>query len=450
MHTTIPKGKRWRTRWRMVAGLVGVAVGVSACTGPDGTSTATTTVDHPCTVGVAFDPPRDFDLACAVSLSEDEALHGRLDGTTFYSVTGSALHAIDLVDPQQSWSVSLTDPDQDYLRRPFLLAGTVVVMTGEEYKGDDPSTNYTVNITGISTSTRDVSWERSVPVYSDRWPASIPEMWFSLGATEHDGELLIALGDGVDPLTLLLDPSTGEVRWTSDVTVGATATGQYAIAARGYLDWVILDLLTGQVVRPLVDVSSFGSNHYVGISRYVVDPDGDESHISVLVRGSYASGGAPDESYLQLSSVDASSHLFTPADNDVRYEHDTGCQEEAGQPVLLCQNSTLGLSYGVDRASGQVLWTSERTMTDVALYHGRAYGLLVSSNVANRYAAVDMGTGHTLISYPNIMPIGYVSTARDINRQAPIQVNEFGMVGMVCDQSQRCTADDHVWAPASA
>ena len=466
MQTAEPRRQRRftsRGRWVVASLVVGVVVGLSACTGP-GKGSASAAADHPCTVGAAFDPPAYFDLACTVPLSEDEALYGKLYGTTLYSVVDSTLRATDLVDPQRSWSVSLPGGSQDSLVRPFLLAGTAVVMTGEKYEGDDQSINYTVNITGISTRTRDVSWERSVPVYSTALEmAKIgysrasdgPETWVFPDAAEYDGGLLITLGPPVDTATMLLDPGTGEVRWTSDAEVVATAAGQYSVAridcpsARIVPSWAIVDLQTGQVVAP-IDVSSFGNYKAIDPYQYVATPDGDESDIGVLVRGSYVSGSDSSsdgylEGYLLVSSVDASIRPFAPADDDVRYGPDVDCWNDAGQPVLLClNNSRQGHSYGVDRASGQVLWTSSTKWTDVTVFHGRAY---VRLGGEGGYTVVDVSTDEVKGNV-NVYPIGY-TIGDGYDRSRPIQVNEFGMVGMMCGSSGACTADDYVWAPAS-
>ena len=440
-----------RRGW-LAAALVTSLILVSACSpsGKHASSPTTSLAAQTCTKPVAFDPPSRFDMAHAVPLTDEQALHGTLHDTTFYSITNSTLHATDLTCQKRSWSTDLsTSTKQDYLTRPFIVGDTVITLTGNKAEpepkptaADDTTPNYTINITGISTRTKKVSWRTHTDVYSSVFNSasafykySPPEQCFNLNVIEHDDEILVTI-DVVDGArsTLSVDSGTGDVRWTGEGRVIITASGRYAIASTDNNESpaIVVDLQTGRTIASLPAPSSGTSIYNVAP---LVDPDGDTSRLVLQLRGQDKSHW-----YLRFSSADGTTEPFTPAADDMRYQ--LNCYAAAA-PVLLCQDDKY--FYGIDSTSGHALWKSNLGLDRVTQYDGYAYGAVKKDDYM--YSIVDLSTGKIVKEETDFMPIGYMSSG---DNGDPIQVNEFGAVGTLCDRSvapaaSRCA----VWAPAS-
>ena len=410
-----------RTRWGSSVGLLSAVLCLTACLGTGETIEP-----------LAFDPPSSFDLERAVPLTEDEAQDGTLHGTTLFVVIDGVLRATDLGDERQLWSTRLpTDTDQDYLRPPFVLGGTVIVATGELPKDVTPESNYTVNLFGFDASTGETRWEMSTPMYTLLAPR------FGLQLSERDGELLVTMGFQTAPFaTLLLDPGTGELRWKADVVLVASTDDRYAVATPENQftasHAVALDLETGEVVAQLSETGSTCGQSYV-------DPHEGGSSITFSVVNEDST-----VSFFRFSSTDATVQPFTPVEGDIRYAAGSSCSLEEGQTVALCQVGPSDLAYGVDAVSGQVLWAFDGsdgpTLEYAGQYHGSVYGLL-----GGEYVVVALATGEIINRNLEVSP---ATVTNSLTQSSSAKVNEYGAVGIPDDNAMR-SQSLYVWAPAS-
>ncbi|MCL2091772.1 MAG: PQQ-binding-like beta-propeller repeat protein [Micrococcales bacterium] len=430
-----------RCGW-LVCGMVGILLGVSACTDSEGLGTATDTRSP----SVAFDPPSQFDLARAVTLTEDEALQGTLHGTVLFFVSDGAVHATDLAEKKPLWSTNLSEhTKQDYVRSPFVLGDAVVVASGERREDGTALSNYVVGIAGFDAFTGKVVWRLSIPIYSlplemydgrKSDPSEYrPHAWFGLTIAERDEGLLVSLGNGAGPYTtLMLDPSTGDLRWQADVMMIGTASGRYGVAAPGDRnfvpgDAVALDLHTGEVVAQLSESSS-------ARSRSFVDRYGDGSYIIFSIFDDSST-----KRFLRFSSTDASVQPFDPADDDLRYMPEISCSLEPEQAVALCQDEISNSAYGIDPSSGRVVWAlaepRDEALTYATQFHGNVYGLL-----NKRGAVVSLDTGKVIESNLGVRPIGDIVNFSSMS----IKINEYGAIGMLGETS---ATGKYVWVPTS-
>lgn len=426
-----------RRRWSVV-GLVGAVLWMSACTGDGTTGSTSTPPPASSPVAVPFDPPSSFDLDRAVTLTYDQAVHSTLHGTTLFSVTDGTVQAADLADRARTlWSSDLPgDTEQDYLKPPFVLGATLLVATGKQPEGTAAGVNYVVNLTSLDATTGAVRWQRSVPVDSLAIDSGfiLPDEWLWMTAVERDGGLLVSLDS---PVTMLLDPATGEVRWQADIGVVVSGAGRYAVAADSGWSAVILDLQTGQFLGAFTDELDTVTAHD--------DPYGDESYVLV---GAHRRDSTR---YLRFSPADATVQEFVPAADDVRYQPGAVCSAETGQPVLLClgdYSSTDSPTYGIDRASGQVVWTSDEesggTMRDTTQFHGHVYGVVRDrTDGHDRQVVVALATGDVVTRDAGVWPL----ELEDLS-SAPIKVNEYGAVGMIAT-TRPFSADTYAWVPAT-
>lgn len=430
-------GSRVRSARRpwVAIGAVVLTVGLSGCSGSGGkaeTEEAGTAAPSLPAIGTPFDPPSRFDLTRAVPLTMDEATHGALYGTTFYSLTDSALHATNLATGEQTWSATpSSDSQQHYLAPPFVHDSIVVAVTAEETSPG--SSVYLINTFGVDAGTGAVLWNAvTSPVAAALIPGNDVSEFCWAVVTDHDGDLLITLRGTFEPTSFFVDASDGAVLWQVDMTVFATASGPYALAAPRdgvYNSPAILsfDLRTGKTGAHLTDSAAN--------VRLPVDPDGDDSSI-VMSYSDVATATAPTSgprTVVRFSSADSTVQSFVPEEeDDVRYQVNSFCTLEPGQTVVLCYDRD-GNVYGVSATSGDTVWKMRLEM--VTQYHGNVYGAVPHGPSV----VVALDTGQTLSSDVPVRPL--IMSADGLLGDRPIMVNQYGAVGMA--------GSGYVWAPAS-
>ncbi|MCL2092083.1 MAG: PQQ-binding-like beta-propeller repeat protein [Micrococcales bacterium] len=434
-----PGAKRGRHggRW-LLLGLVAALAWVPGCTDQTGSDPATTS---PSTLGVPFDPPTGFDLTRAVTLTQDQALHGTLHGTTLLSFADGALVSIDLLTGRPSWSVDLSaDTARDYLYPPYVLDRTVVLATGQPLEDPTPEENYAVDLVAVSLDTGTITWQRSFELQAFGRYLARPQDMFDVKMIERDDGLVVSVGLSVEPFTTaLLDSATGEVRWQADLMVVGASTGRYAVAVSGDgmfpVRPVALDLETGQVLKALSDLPD-----QVSYSP-LPDPGGDLSAVAVAI--------VPEDSatvYLRMSSVDATTEQFTPGPDDVRYAHGLQCFPEEDQAVMLCRGYGKGFRsvYGVEVSTGRLVWSwaGEGYRIDYATqHHGHVYGMQDGRSVV-----LAMDTDEIVNRDVGVEPLRQLDLD---HTDEPVKVNEYGMVGMVKSHDSQQRTDTYVWVPAN-
>ena len=138
---------------------------------------------------------------------------------------------------------------------------------------------------------------------------------------------------------------------------------------------------------------------------------------------------------VRFSSKDGTIEPFVPAEDDVRYADTNYCEAEPGQTVMLCGSQRDKGLYGVERASGEVLWSYDKrtseAMNGTTQYHGYVYG---------RSGVFDLETGE--IVGPDTRLGQIERPGAEAYEKRPIMVNEYGAVG-------RLEPEQHAWVPAS-